>query len=143
MLERTDDPSYPELLVGMLEELDFERGFLVLQNGVGHLRNMGFWEEAWEIFAARHGRLADFVGPSLDEIIRRDALSALRRVVVDPDQRFFLALLLNIPEPDKLHKMLAQRYPKTSPAKLIRKFVREISDMDEEAAMLMGGVQFD
>ena len=34
MLERTDDPSYPELIVEMLEDLDFERGFLVLQNGI-------------------------------------------------------------------------------------------------------------
>ena len=143
MLERTDDPGYPELVVEMLEDLDFERGFLVLQNGVGHLRNMGFWDEAWQVFAARHGRLAEFVLPSLDEIIRRDALSALRRVVVDPDHRFFLALVLNISEPARLHAMLALRYPKTAPAKLIRKFLQQISDLDEEAATLMNGVQLD
>jgi hypothetical protein len=143
MLERTDDPGYPQLVVEMIEDLDFERGFLVLQNGVGHLRNMGFWDEAWQVFAARHGRLAEFVLPSLDEIIRRDALSALRRVVVDPDHRFFLALVLNISEPARLRAMLALRYPKTAPAKLIRKFLQEISDLDEEAAMLMNGVQLD
>jgi hypothetical protein len=143
MLERTDDPGYPQLVVEMIEDLDFERGFLVLQNGVGHLSNMGFWDEAWQVFAARHGRLAEFVLPSLDEIIRRDALSALRRVVVDPDHRFFLALVLNISEPARLRAMLALRYPKTAPAKLIRKFLQEISDLDEEAAMLMNGVQLD
>ena len=141
MLERTDDPSYPELIVEMLEDLDFERGFLVLQNGIGHLRNIGFWDEARQIFAAKHGRLADFVWPSLDEIIRRDALSALRRVVVDPDHRFFLALLLNIQDPVNLREMLALRYPNSSPTKLIRRFQREISELDEDAALLMKGAR--
>jgi hypothetical protein len=141
MLERTDDPEYPELIVAMLEELDFERGFLVLQNGLTHLRNIGFWDDAWQVFSQRHGRLAEFVAPSLEEIIRRDALSALRRVVVDPEHRFFLALLLNIPGTDQMREMLALRHPGVAPAQVIRKFVREISDMDEEAAELLSAVE--
>jgi hypothetical protein len=141
MLERNDDPEYPALLVAMIEELDFERGFLVLQNGLTHLRNIGFWDDAWQVFSQRHGRLAEFVAPSLEEIIRRDALSALRRVVVDPEHRFFLALLLNIPETNQMREMLAARYPGIAPAQLIRKFVREISDMDDEAAEILSAVE--
>ncbi len=140
MLERTDDPEYPALILAMLEELDFERGFLVLQNGFSHLRNIGFWDDAWQVFSSRHGRLAEFVAPSLEEIVRRDSLNALRRMVVDPEHRFFLALLLNIPGTDQMREMLGARHPGIAPAELIRKFVREISGMDDEAAELLSTV---
>jgi hypothetical protein len=36
--------------------------------------------------------------------------------------------------------MLAARHPGVAPAKLIRKFLREISDMDEGAAELLSSV---
>jgi hypothetical protein len=61
--------------------------------------------------------------------------------VVDPDHRFFLALLLNIQDPRNLREMLALRYPNSSPTKLIRRFQREISELDEDAALLMKGAR--
>jgi hypothetical protein len=76
VLEKMDDPAYPELLIEMLNELDFERGFFILQNGVGYLRSLERWEECLETFRQKHGRLAENVAPTLDEIIRRDGLSS-------------------------------------------------------------------
>jgi hypothetical protein len=40
VLEKTGDPAYPELLSAILAELDFERGFFILQNSAtGAARN--------------------------------------------------------------------------------------------------------
>jgi hypothetical protein len=94
----------------MIATLDFERGFFILQNSMGHLRNLGTWEETWETFAAKHGELAKPVLPTLLEIIRRDALVALRASIDDPDHRFLLALLLNLETRDAILAMIARRY---------------------------------
>ena len=49
----------------MIENLDFERGFFILQNGMGYLRTLGKWEEILDAFEQRHGRLAKFVATYL------------------------------------------------------------------------------
>src|SRR4029077_5866317 len=45
VLEKTDDSAYATLVREMAGTLDFERGFFALQNCLGHLRNLGEWEE--------------------------------------------------------------------------------------------------
>ncbi len=111
VLERVGDPEYPELVLAMIRELDFERGFFILQNGVNHLRAHGAWEEIWEAFERKHGDPSRFVVPTIEEIIRRDAITAMREFVEDVDHRFFLALLLNVPDRDGILEMVARRYP--------------------------------
>jgi hypothetical protein len=110
VLERTEDPAYSDLVLEMIGALDFERGFFILQNSMGHLRNLGTWEEIWEAFVAKHGELANPVLPTLLEIIRRDALVALRASIDDPDHRFLLALVLNLETRDAILAMIARRY---------------------------------
>ena len=111
MLEQTGDPAYPRLVGAMITALDFERGFFILQNGMGHLRNIGAWETLWRAFAKKHGALARAAGPTLDEIIRRDGIVALRASIGEVGHRFFLALLLNIPSRRQILAMVERRYP--------------------------------
>lgn len=111
VLEQTGDPSYPGLVRAMVLSLDFERGFFILQNCIGHLRELGAWENVWKAFVARHGKQALPVLPTLREIIRRDALVAMRASVGDPGHRFFLALLLNLRERGKILRFIRSRYP--------------------------------
>jgi hypothetical protein len=94
----------------MIEVLDFERGFFILQNGMGYLRTLNQWEEAWSAFEEKHRRLAGFVAPTLDEIVRRDILVELRGTVTEAEHRFFLALLLNVPTRDDILGLVAQRF---------------------------------
>ena len=95
----------------MVRQLDFERGFFILQNGVNHLRAHGAWEEVWAAFELKHGDMSGCVMPTIEEIIRRDAITAMRGYVEDVDHRFFLALLLNVPDRSSLLDMVARRYP--------------------------------
>lgn len=111
VLERVGDPGYPELVLAMVRELDFERGFFILQNGANHLRGHGAWEDIWAAFEQKHGELARFVVPTIEEIIRRDAITAMRGSLEDVEHRFFLALLLNVPDRAGILKMVAARHP--------------------------------
>ncbi|MEX1118464.1 MAG: hypothetical protein WEB60_06675 [Terrimicrobiaceae bacterium] len=108
-LEHVGDPAYADLLLEMMEDLDFERGFFMLQNGHAHLRRLGAWEDVWEAFAKKHGSLADGIPCTLDEIVRRDTISGMRGMIEEPEHRFFLALLLNIPERSRILELVGQR----------------------------------
>ena len=130
VLEKTDDPTYPTLVAEMLRELDFERGFFILQNGVGYLRSIGAWEESLQIFRQKHGRLAEFVAPTLEEIIRRDGLAELRRSITDAEHRFFLALLLNVPTRPAILSLVAQRFP-GAPVDTIMRWIEELTETSD------------
>ncbi len=119
-LERTGAPEYPDLVRSMIERLDFERGFFILQNSFACLRELGVWDDIWESFADRHGDLAPFVMPTLEDIIRRDALVAMRATFDDAEHRFFLALLLTVPDRAGIIHLVAQRFPGDSIGNVLR-----------------------
>ncbi len=120
VLERTDDPAYGKVVREMVRELDCERGFFILQNCLAHLRATGGWERAWAAFVRKHGALAAPVETTLEEIIRRDTLVGFRSSVTDPEHRFFLALLLNVPSGRELLRLVGERFPGPPSATVLR-----------------------
>lgn len=139
VLEQTDDPHYAPLVRRMVADLDFERGFFVLQNGLLHLRALGEWDETWRTFRRRHGRLADPVAPTLDEIIWRDTLVGFRRAVTDPEHRFFLALLLNVSRRAELLALVKRRFP-GDPVETVLRWSEEMIEVSGEGAGLLDAV---
>lgn len=133
VLETTGDGSYPDVVAEMLRELDFERGFFMLQNGITYLRALGAWTECLAIFRKKHGRLAEFVEPALDEILRRDAMVEMRRAVTDIEHRFFLALLLNVPTRAALLALIEQRF-EGDPLTAAMRWIEELSELSELGA---------
>ena len=136
VLEQTGDPTYPELVLRLIGELDLERGFFILQNGIGHLRSIDAWEAIWVAFVKKHGAKARPLLPTLEEIVRRDAIVAMRATITDPDLRFFLALLLNIPARKQILEMIADRY-KGSPLDTIQQWALELLQQDEETCWIL------
>jgi hypothetical protein len=136
VLEQTGDPSYPELVLRLIGELDLERGFFILQNGIGHLRSLGAWEAIWAAYVKKHGAKARPLLATLEEIVRRDAIVAMRAMVTDPDLRFFLALLLNIPDRKRILEMVSNRY-KGDPLNVIRQWALELLGQDEETCWIL------
>lgn len=127
VIARTEDPAYPEVVRGMVADLDFERGFFVLQNCLGDLRRMGEWEETWGVFSRKHGQLAAPIVSTLEEIVWRDALVGQRGTVTDPAHRFFLALLLNVPVRAGILDLVARRFP-GDPVETVLKWAKELSE---------------
>jgi hypothetical protein len=119
-LEQSGDPNYPELVLAMIKHLDLERGFFILQNCMGHFRDLGVWEDFWNVFLKKHGQPAASILPSLQEIIRRDGIAALRGSIEDVEHRFFLALLLNLDRREDLLGMVARKIPGDSVETILR-----------------------
>ncbi len=137
VLEGVGDPGYTEIMIEMLEKLDFERGFFILQNGLQHLHLLGTWDKVWKVFVKKHAALADYVSDTLEEILRRDSLVVLRSLVDQPEHRFVLALLLNIPKREDVLRMIAERFPK-APATSLARWVKAMREEYEDAEYIFG-----
>ncbi len=135
-LEQVGDPAYPDLLLELIEELDFERGFFMLQSSHAYLRTLGAWDEVWKTFAQKHGTLAQGILPTLDEIVRRDTISGMRGMIEEPEHRFFLALLLNVPGRDRILELVGQRFD-GDPISTILRWAEELIVESEDGLWIL------
>ncbi len=136
LLEQTGDTDYSALVLEMIGSLDFERGFFVLQNCITHLHSLGTWEQVWKSFRRKHGKLSDPVVPTLEEIIRRDGLVALRSSIEDVEHRFFLALLLNMESRADILKIVGHRFP-GDPLKTVLRWAEELIQRTESGIWML------
>jgi hypothetical protein len=136
VLERTGSADYADLVAEMVRDLDFERGFFILQNCIGHLGILGEWDRIWSLFEKKHGSLAAPLVPTFREIIRRDALTSLRSSIGDVEHRFFLALLLNVGTREEILRMIRRKYRGT-PLATITRWARELIQNSESGTWLL------
>jgi len=127
VLDRTGAEDYAEVVRAMVASLDYERGFFTLQNCVVALQEREEWEETWDVFAQKHGALAAYAAPTLEEIVWRDRLVGLRGSIEDAEHRFFLALLLNVPRAPELLSLVAARFP-GDPVATVLAWAEELSE---------------
>lgn len=136
VLERMESPTYAVQIEKMIKELDFERGFFILQNGVNHLQNLGKWNRVWAAFCRKHRALAPLVAPTLEEIQWRDRLVGLRDSVTEVEHRFFLALLLNAPTCRELLKLVRQSFS-ADPAQTVLRWAEELSESSAFGTLIL------
>lgn len=136
VLETTESGAYAELVREMVATLDFERGFFILQNAMGHLKNTGDWDAVLAAFSKKHGRLAGYVVPTLEGIIRKDIISGLRGSVTDVDHRFFLALLLNLPDRKGILRLVKQRFG-GDPVQTVLRWATELGEATGHEAWIL------
>jgi hypothetical protein len=72
----------------------------------------------------------------LEEIVWRDRLVSLRSSIEDPDHRFFLALLLNVPRTSDLLPLVAARFP-GDPVTTVLGWAEELSESSEEGTWIL------
>src|SRR5580700_10458801 len=58
VLEHVEDPGYAQLAMDMIADLDFERGFYVLQHCMEYLQRLSKWDATIKAFEKKHGALA-------------------------------------------------------------------------------------
>jgi hypothetical protein len=120
----------------MVAGLDYERGFFTLQNCLSALRERGEWEKIWNVFAEKHGALAAYAAPTLEEIIWRDRLVNLRSSIEDADHRFFLALLLNVSQAADVLRLVAERFP-GDPVTTVLGWAEELSESSDSGTWIL------
>lgn len=136
VLECVGDPGYAEIVTEMLESLDFERGFFILQNCVSRLQELGRWDDVWDVFAAKHQGLAELAAPTISGILQRDALVALRATVAEPEHRFFLALLLTLPDTSEIMQAISTRFS-GKPELHMKRWTSEIKALHDDAEWVL------
>jgi hypothetical protein len=140
VLEQSGDPGYGELVQEMITELDFERGFFILQHCMGHLEELEEWEPVLLAFEEKHGELASGVAATLEENVRRDVIKEMRSAISEPEHRFFLALLMNVPACADLLALVAQRYTAMSPAETVLRWAMELSGETEFSFAILDAI---
>ena len=137
VLEHMEAPDYVAIVLEMLEELDIERGFFILQHSMGHLQSLGDWESALEAYQDRHGPLVEGVAATLETGVNREIIKTLRSSITEPEHRFFLALLMNVTTKAALLQLVSQRFPEDEAVDTILRWAEELgAETDDGIAIL-------
>ena len=117
---------------------DFHTTFFILSEAAAHLRHTHM-DELFGISAGKdrfnaiverarsvHGDLVDKFMAVLDEQDRQMNIIGKRNTVKGEEHRFFLALLLNIPNREKILELVKNRFPESDPVEKILDWVEEL-----------------
>jgi hypothetical protein len=144
MLLRMGHTEAYSLIGQMISSADFQTVFQVLTAAFNHLvaktqqaRARGEhaslpdeWGQFHELFKKahrKHGQLINLLPPVISEMQRESVLIDLRSQITDPEHRFFLALLLNLPHRALVLDMVKRRFPDTDPVDKICGWMTELS----------------
>ena len=74
-----------------------------------------------------HGELVDLLPSVFDEQMRQHNIIQRRKTITGDEHRFFLALLLNVPNREKILELVKARFPETDPVEKILDWVEELA----------------
>jgi hypothetical protein len=137
VLETTEDPDYGTHVNEMMGRLDFERGFNMLRHAMPRLKELDEWDEVLATFQNKHGELALGVPDTLAECLRRETISRMRHFIVNPEHRFFLALLMNVQNRADIFALVTRRFPGSSPIDTILGWAEELVEPNDFGLTLL------
>lgn len=129
LLHRAASPRYEVFAAELLSRVDLHTSYLVLQHAYRRLDDL---DRAAPLLAAaerRHGPAVAELAAALREERRRHRIYKLRTTVRDPDRRFFLALVLNLPDRDAIFAMIRARYPDADPRERVLAWTRALAEV--------------
>lgn len=139
LLLRMKHPQAIEMLDDLLTRADFQTTFSLLDLAKGHLGGkqlenefgLATGEEQFqrllETARRRHGPLVDLIPDVFKESRRQNSLIYRRGQITTPEHRFFLALLLNVPDRNRVLEMVAQRFPESAPIDTVTEWMEELA----------------
>lgn len=151
-------PETDAIIGELLSHSDFQTAFRILDlarshllgNHLEHAFGLATGEERFESFMQiarrRHGELVDLIRPVFDEVDRQANLFRRRSQITSNEHRFFLALLLNVPDRLKFLEMVASRYPDRDPVETVIDWLEELASTKvtgSHEANLLGIVDYD
>ena len=132
-------PEADQMIYDLLDKADFHTTFAVLETafkllGRNELEELFQVSKSADRFQAmldrarrRHGALADLLPAVFEEKLRQADIVKRRGMIEGADHRFFLALLLNVPERMRVLDLVKQRCPDKEPVDVIVGWIRELS----------------
>lgn len=140
LLLRMKSPDADELIREMISNSDFHTAFAILNLAYDHFSDEGLakafgiaseegrFEALIEVARRRHGEVVDCILPVIDEARRQNFLVWRRTQIISTEHRYFLALLLNVPDRLKMLKLVKQRFPEQDPVDTVLDWVEELAN---------------
>lgn len=122
-----DRAQYFDWAKSMLRGSNQYESYRVLGRAFAHLGNESPWPELHALVENSDPEFARTIAASFHERRRRETLARLRRKVSDDDLRFFLGLMMNIPERGVIDQLLGLRFPNQSTESLVIGWLQQLS----------------
>jgi hypothetical protein len=126
-LHTSDSNAFQRTAELMLETADLWTTLKVLSLAYADRMEPATWEPLVALSKRRHGTRTDPLLAALTEEARQVNITARRDAIRRADHRFFLALLLNVPDREQILRLVARQYPDVDPADQVVAWVRELS----------------
>ncbi len=138
-LIRTEHPETDKFITELLEKADFQSTYTILSNLRGFLQKgqisnyfnpsaaQNRFDALLEVVKKRHGALADNLPQIFAHQARVEEIISRRNYVNDPEQRFFLALLMNVEGREQIFALIKKRFPDAEPLDKVLDWVYDLS----------------
>jgi hypothetical protein len=138
-LIRSEHPETDRFVTEFLERSDFQTSFQIIatmraylqQNRMQEMFNLSSPKERLnkllEIVGRRHERFADVLPKVFAHHDKLDQIVRLRGYVKDAEQRFFLALLLNVEGRERIFDLIKTKFPDAEPLDKVLDWVYDLS----------------
>ncbi len=148
MLLASDRPAFETLITRLLTESDIPTIYRVLQ--FAYLRSVappydlsaeavaGFFAVA----RSRFGERIDQIGATIVRAAQFEDLAARRAEVTEAEHRFFLALLMNLPNRTHIESVLRQRFA-SEPSSLILRWLQEMTQVSPDGTVSLLDIEMD
>lgn len=148
MLLASDRPAFEKLIKRLLIESDFPTIYRVLY--FAYLRSVatpydlsakevvGFFEVA----RSRFGERIDQIGATIVRAAKFEDLGARRAEVTEAEHRFFLALLMNLPNRIHIESLLRQQFS-SEPSSLILRWLQEMTQVSPDGTVSLLDIEID
>jgi hypothetical protein len=140
MLVRTKHPQTEDMITDLLAAADFQTSYFVLSNlkrflahsQIDQLFKLETSQDSFERFLEqvkkRHGATAESLSDIFAEQNRLDEIVRRRSFISDPEHRFLLALLLNVPDRENILSLVKKRFPDADPIDKILDWSLELAE---------------
>jgi hypothetical protein len=132
-------PDTDAFISDLLASSDFQTSFAILDlaykqftsDALQQVFHPGKKEERFqallEVARQRHGQLVEVLPQVFDELQRQLDIIQRRQFVTGVEHRFFLALLLNVPDKRLIVDLIKARFPETEPSEIMGEWLTELS----------------
>ncbi len=132
-------PHADRLIGELVDAADFQTAYAVLEQAfeflchrqleeiVGVSRSRDRFQALLKLARRKHGEVTDLLPPVFEESWREKEISRRRGMIKGEDHRFFMALLLNVPERLTLLRLVKEKFPEEEPIDLIVGWMRELA----------------
>ena len=126
-LKRTNMELFWKTAKSIIDDSSIWMLFMVLSTVYHKFHTSEGWRDLIEYATSRYGSVVEYLIACLREQSREIKIIARREAIHSPVHRFFLALLLNVPNKKMIHSLIADRFPQHDPLALMVEWIGQLS----------------